>query len=545
MWPKVLPDWVLADIRRKAEIVVYRQLERTLPDSWNVFYSRPWWGVSEKGGELDGEADFIVVHPEHGLLFLEVKGGAVSYDPERDQWSSRDRNGIRHNIKDPMKQALTCKHRFRERLRAIPGWPAGHIRFRHGAVLPDCCTPEANAADVIGPYEGRLFCCMKEFEQALDKWVGERLASHVSLADRRERGPGIAGLEIVKALIANPVALRVPARREIQGEMESMEMLLTGAQLSLISVIDSAPRALVEGGAGTGKTVVAMEMAARYAQAGNSVLFCCRSGPLADHVASRLREFREVAVMKFESLAAVCNWKRGKESQMPAVAPWDIVIIDEAQDFDFEWWDLVDCVIRPGVGRLRVFADSNQAVYRLRDDLETRLGARSFQLRINLRNTKSIARVTERLYKGPLIETPGPDGLPPVFQNDNVEAALNQAVEAMKMLFRHEEVIPSMVALLVPDAEMRQRLHAMFNRMKIPVTDASRKLPGAVVVDTVARFKGLESPVIIVVADRMLAKNQELSYVGVSRARSRLMIFGPVSGTLLEAALKCVSNDAI
>ncbi|MFD2271477.1 nuclease-related domain-containing protein [Undibacterium arcticum] len=121
------------------------------------FYSRPWWGISPKGGELDGEADFILVHPDHGLLFLEVKGGAIAYDPTTDQWTSRDRNGIRHKIKDPVKQATTCKHQFLGRLKATQGWPSAFIRFRHGVIFfPDCESPPISGLSV-GQYEKKTF----------------------------------------------------------------------------------------------------------------------------------------------------------------------------------------------------------------------------------------------------------------------------------------------------------------------------------------------------------------------------------------------------
>ncbi|MFC6519802.1 NERD domain-containing protein [Undibacterium arcticum] len=285
MWPLVLPDWVLADGRRNAEIAVFRRLDEALDSSWNVFYSRPWWGISPKGGELDGEADFILVHPDHGLLFLEVKGGAIAYDPTTDQWTSRDRNGIRHKIKDPVKQATTCKHQFLGRLKATQGWPSAFIRFRHGVIFPDCESPPISGLSV-GQYEKRLFCCMQEFEYALDKWIHGRMIGHPTSSGHAEQGPGLDGVEIVKSLVADPVSFKVLVGREVLGEIDAMETLLTGAQLALISIIDSAPRALVEGGAGTGKTVLAMEMAARYELTGRTILFCCRSGPLSQHVAT-------------------------------------------------------------------------------------------------------------------------------------------------------------------------------------------------------------------------------------------------------------------
>ena len=81
MWPIRIPSWISQDRRRSAEIRVFNQLEKELDDSWSVFYSRPWYGISQSGGEIEGEADFIVAHPDFGILFLEVKGGQISFEP--------------------------------------------------------------------------------------------------------------------------------------------------------------------------------------------------------------------------------------------------------------------------------------------------------------------------------------------------------------------------------------------------------------------------------------------------------------------------------
>jgi ATP-dependent exoDNAse (exonuclease V) alpha subunit len=64
-----------------------------------------------------------------------------------------------------------------------------------------------------------------------------------------------------------------------------------------------------------------------------------------------------------------------------------------------------------------------------------------------------------------------------------------------------------------------------------------RGIKDSVIVETVGRFKGLESSVIVLLADRILSKNQELSYVAVSRARVRLFVFGITKGTVLGNAL--------
>lgn len=87
MWPRTLPPDVTGNMLRSTECEVFRRLEAVLDDSFVVFYSRPWLGLKPDGEEVDGECDFTVAHPKLGMLTLEVKGGAVAYDPRREQWT--------------------------------------------------------------------------------------------------------------------------------------------------------------------------------------------------------------------------------------------------------------------------------------------------------------------------------------------------------------------------------------------------------------------------------------------------------------------------
>jgi superfamily I DNA and RNA helicase len=215
---------------------------------------------------------------------------------------------------------------------------------------------------------------------------------------------------------------------------------------------------------------------------------------------------------------------------------YDSVIVDEGQDVDWADWDMVEECLAPG-GVLRVLFDGNQAVYRARDDLESRLQATGIALQLNLRNTQRIALVTESLYEGPLIQCAGPEGCLPLQLEAEASGALEQVVSAVQELVEGQSLAPADVAVLVPDAKGAADIKAMLLAAKLKTTDALTRAPDSVVVETIARFKGLESLAVVVLADRLSANNPELSYVGVSRARAFLVVIGPVAGTLLGKAL--------
>jgi hypothetical protein len=497
-------------------------LAQSLDDSWSVYYSRPWWGISSTGGEIDGEADFVVAHPDMGVLFLEVKGGLVAHDPKTEKWTSKDRNGVSHSIKDPIAQAMKSKHELHKKFKADFSWPAQRVRLRHGVLLPDC-SPTGSAR--VGGYEQQLFCFSMMLRDGLVGWLTGRLQSHSAGTFDPEVGPGIEGMLAIDRTIATPANLAVPLHRELEADIAQQDVLLTGAQMQAIVFIDMQERAVVEGGAGTGKTVIATELVARYAQSGKRTLLCCLSEPLAESLRRRLGKSPNFDVMTLSDLRAVGGG-----------ATYDAVVVDEGQDVEWADWDLLERRLVAG-GWLRVLFDSNQAVYRARDDLETRLQAKSIPLRLNLRNSLRIAEVTEPLYRGPLITCCGAEGKQPVLIECSAADSIAHTAAAVRELVHGQGLSAADVAVLAPDHLLTEKVSSALSELGLPVTDAMARSPGAVVVETIARFKGLEAMAVIILVNRLCANNLELSYVGVSRGRALLVVVGPTHGTKLGQAL--------
>ncbi len=526
MWPRVLPSWVLQDPRRSAECRVYEKLAQELDDSWSVYYSRPWWGISPTGGEIDGEADFVVAHPEQGVLFLEVKGGLVRFEPKTSIWTSTDRLKVTHKIKDPVQQAVKSKHELLKKFQARPSWPRHRVRLRHGVILPDSEPVDGN---LIAGFEQELFCFATELRDRCGRWVNRRLASHGEVRFDNETGPGGAGVSAIDQVIAAPARLAVPLHRELGADVAQQDMLLTGAQMQAVVFIEGYSRVVVEGGAGTGKTIVACELAMRYSRAGRSTLLCCLSEALAASLKQRVGLRPRLEVRTLAELRATA----GNDTH----APFDAVIVDEGQDIDWADWEMVERCVASG-GLLRVLFDSNQAIYRARADLETRLQAQGISLALNLRNTQRIAAVTEPLYRGPLIQCTGSEGRPAVLLEGPPEQSRERVVATVTELIRGSSaLLPADIAVLVPDEKAAKDIRSRLLAAKVKVSDAVTRAPESVVVETIMRFKGLEAVTVVVLADRICANSGELSYVGVSRARALLVVVGPVTGTLLGRAL--------
>ncbi len=86
--------------------------------------------------------------------------------------------------------------------------------------------------------------------------------------------------------------------------------------------------------------------------------------------------------------------------------------------------------------------------------------------------------------------------------------------------------------MLVADALHKAEYYAALRRLPLPkpATWLEEGVRGKskVLIDTIQRFKGLESPIVILWGlDTIdLSQRQELLYVGMSRAQSLLIVFG-------------------
>ena len=90
----------------------------------------------------EGEADFVIAHPEKGVIVLEVKGGGVRFSADEGQWYSRDSYGTEHEIKDPITQGSHNAHQLLNQLRDLPEWPGRFLNISNAVCFPDIYVPK-------------------------------------------------------------------------------------------------------------------------------------------------------------------------------------------------------------------------------------------------------------------------------------------------------------------------------------------------------------------------------------------------------------------
>ena len=541
IWPRQLPYQIRDDKRRRAEVKVYDRISSELPDEFHVFYSGPWLAIDRFGNERDGECDFIVAHEHLGILAIEVKGGGIAFDPTTSQWTSTDEHLIVHNIKDPVEQARSAKHNILNKIKSLPKWTQKWITLRHGVIFPDAATPLGSLGADKPSY---IFCANNRFRHDLAGWIIERF--HESRRDPRGNdGLGQDGIAALEHLFAFPFTLSFRIAASISNDVQSLNLLET-QQFLVLDYISNIPRVRIEGAAGTGKTVLAVEAAMRSARDGKRTLLTCYNAPLAAELRRHLDRVVNVTVVNFHQLcislaqAASLPISQRKDNQtyyeeylpellMKALCAddtlrFDHVIVDEGQDFLENWWIALDAAVADD-GMIRVFLDTNQRLYHSHSEFIDALDLVPIPLNRNLRNTQRIHQASTVHYTGPVTSAPGPLGIELNWVEIGTGSSLTRAAfDEIKRLVYREELDPAEIAVLLPDSSALDAFMILAARSNLPFTNAENLSSEAMVIDTVRRFKGLERTVIVLCIAGVETGLTELAYTGMTRARAALSI---------------------
>lgn len=250
-----------------AESLVLRALRDQLPDGTTVLVNLR---LTDESG--DREADAVVVWPGVGVAVVEVKGGHVAY-ADGHWWLGERRRPRRV---DPVRQALDCKYRIRGVLRRHPRWSGGDPRMVHHVVLPFTRLPETFAVAE----------CPRELvtDQNQIGSLAERLRTQLDNLQPAPEPLGPAHASSLIAALTGPQRPQIDLVARVAAEVDERAMaceLLTARQARVLDLLRLQQRVQVLGGAGTGKTWLAVEQARRLAADGLRVALLCYSRGLA------------------------------------------------------------------------------------------------------------------------------------------------------------------------------------------------------------------------------------------------------------------------
>jgi hypothetical protein len=557
---RLIPDLSETQLERfqsKAEAVVYRAARASLGPQYLVLHGVEWILRHEEKDARDGETDFLIC-TQTGVLVIEIKGGGISFDAAADSWTSVDRSGRSHEIKDPFRQGRQAKFAVLAKLKEHPKWSelrVGRILIGHAVIFPDLqevsafCSPKS-PREIVGS-QLDLRRLGEWVDGALDFWRGQETSTHEL---------GVRGMALIEEIFARSVEVR-PFLSQRLVEEEQVRVRLTDQQAHVLTILGKRRRVAICGGAGTGKTMLAFEKARRLASEGFRTALLCYNRPLADFIASlrnggsapEVLDFHQLCSSYVQRAQAVSGRSLFAEaaSAHPKADVYDVqwplalayatellpdrfeaIVVDEGQDFREEYWLPIELLLADGDNSpLYVFFDQNQELYTRASSFPVR--DEPFVLTKNCRNTSHIHHAAYRFFKG---EETSPSELAGMAVESII--GTNSQTQAEKIhtlicrLLHDEKVKAADIVVLIGDARLKQSLSALLKQVPLP---SGRRwaiqhhgLRDAILVETVLRYKGLEAAVAILWGIDTLREetDRELLYVGLSRAKSVLYLVG-------------------
>lgn len=488
----------------------------------------------------DHEADLLVVMPDVGVVVVEVKGAGIGI---RDGRWTMQRDGATVEV-DPVAQARDTRYAVRRFVECDRRWAHSSrsgVRFAHAVVTPFTTLGE----------DLELPDCPRWMVHDRDDMpdLAARLADIPLSFENHRRPPGEDDCELIVQILTAAGADVLPSVEDASDEREQRADRLTQEQALILNVTRLLRRVEVRGGAGSGKTVLALTQA-RQLTAGRSgrrperVALLCYSIGLADHFRRTVQTWnyrqRPAFVGTFESLANLWGIESGsrddpsfweeelprhmaaRAAELPPGHRFDSFVVDEAQDFAESWWQPLVAALRDDAeGGLFLYSDENQRLFQ-------RFGRPPVPLvplvlDHNLRNTRQIAEVFRPL--APLrMRLEGGDGPEVQFVPATPDDALDVADDQVEALL-DEGWNPGNVVLLTtgrrhPEQASRQEMLGQDGYWET-FSDEDMAFYAHVL-----GFKGLErrAVVLCVNEDGTRERFRERMYVGLSRATDRLVV---------------------
>ena len=391
------PSTILERTHVQSEVKFFNACRDQLSDKYHVFYSVRWYTITN-GIREDSECDFLIFNPDYGFLCVEVKGG-TGIEVNDGEWRLNDTTGGRILKKSPYTQAEQSmrffKSYFEDELETkFPGV------YGCAAAFPNYCIKTPLSVD-------------SPLEITIDLQDMDSLQKRIIEIFRYFRGAKMSGTSFFApeaqrkfiGLINKRIALSISAGALIEEkELELIEINRT--QDTIIDMLAHYPRAFIVGGAGTGKTWIGIKKVQRCIAGGGTALFLCYNRALCETVRSILPDgahcynidaLAQQILGEQANNAPVQNGSRVYSSLLeahPSLPKYDLVIIDEAQDFTEDWAYCSNLFVNDN-GSLYVFYDESQNIFNRDFGDKFFIDLPPFVLRYNIRNTANIYRYAQ------------------------------------------------------------------------------------------------------------------------------------------------------
>lgn len=523
---RMIPEYGPHETESFGEQQLYSIFKNKLPDDYIVIHSLPWLCAAVK--TLDphtkpkptGEIDFLIIHPENGVLALEVKSGV--YRVEESVFVHVKNNFVINPI-----------NQTRKNIHGLSSWlgtnPSLRLRIGYGFIFPDSdfrsvpVSPGMFDTTTNPPQPLYIdFMNMPEVEQHIIRLMvyWKRALSNPSLG-------AVKTAKLIEFLTPTIDGQPQWGRRIVYDN--KIWLRLTNEQSNVVRSVLRNKISLINGWPGTGKTLVAIEAARKLTFEKKRVLFISFNKNLTEYVKEQLSEYPTSTVCTWHSLCRQAEKELGRinftdewykticaEDLLEAVnnnlmTEYDALIVDEAQALSPSWCQLLIRWFKEK--QTAFFCDETQIFPYEQDtvsliELSEMLGVEPFFLTIILRMPKAITETISEVIH-PKLQHYSPRD----FKEDTLQEIITitpcEDLVKAKMALIASGVCESDIVILTGSI-----VNSLYFSFLLKEKETS---------ETIAKFRGLESPVVLIIGAEQLSTSE--LFCAYSRATSMCIVF--------------------
>lgn len=500
---------------------LYSILKLQLSEDYTVIHSLPW--LCSAVSKLDnrsrptGEIDFLIIHPEHGVLALEVKSGRYKFE---NSSFVHVRDGYKI---DPLGQTKRNVHGLAEWLGATPAF---RLRIGYGFVFPNSDFQRAHMPGMFDTTANPPQSLCIDFEAYPD--VAQKVVELMRYWKGTHSQPEL-GLSKAQDLI-DYLSPKIDGHPRWSSRIHydnKVWLQLTSEQSLVVKSILKNQNSLITGWPGTGKTLIAIETARKLSTAGKRVLVLSFNARLTEHIRTQLSDYRLCTVMTWHGICRQAanalnrpslgeDWYKSRCVEDLKIAlgnglvgEYDALIVDESQALAEIW---CETLARWFDGKPKTFFCDETQVFKFErngvtlDALSKLLDVEEFTLTIILRMPKA---VTEILYEvvPPKIQLSSPRVLEPDTAVEVITLSPGDELKRIKSELIASGVDSDDIVILTGAVLGRQ----YYDFLKVE----------NIATESIAKFRGLEAPVIIVLGAEALGTAELFS--AYSRATTKFV----------------------
>lgn len=519
----------------ESEKVFFDALNDQLDNSYHVFYSVKWYGTDLYGNRINSECDFLVFSPDFGYLTIEVKGGKRIEVNDRHwilHYSDKNGEPVQRDLgKGPYAQADKSMYYFydyykKETLSKFQGsygmavaFPFFNLDMELENDAPSELTIQLRDMNSLNSRINEIFHYWRKYNQGTFL-SNSQAKKFINLVNKRIAMNVAAG-----ALI--PITDR---------KLETVNII----QDTIVSMLNNYKRIQIVGGAGTGKTWIAIKKIRQQGLLEKKCLFVSYNLSLVEFVKRQIdgqdcysieqlfnlfRTPEEVSQYELDPNGDVCYYDNLRMKMLPK---YDCIVVDEAQDCTEDWAKTVTLFLKAN-GILWIFYDENQNVYKRSFGKGFGINTEPYLLINNIRNTQNIhSWIKAKTQMGEQIISNDICGCDPEVHNYQTRQQAELFINGiLHQLISEESVSPQFIVVLTSDNECCNWNNKAFGQyiLRENIQNATQDIKLA----SVSAFKGLEASVVIYLDTwpNFIPKNQDYYnklYVAGTRAKYYLYI---------------------